>query len=105
MMEKMDKYNGPERRNGLNHLKELMEMKLESNERALELQAKEYERRLADLNGEADRLRNMQSTYLPRELCDSKYNLLRNKVESLEKLVYVGLGGVLVLQMLLHFFK
>ena len=36
-------------------------------EKALTLQAKEYERRLADLNHEAEQLRQMQATYLPRE--------------------------------------
>lgn len=36
--------------------------------KALELQAREYERRLHDLNGEAARLRVIQETYIPREV-------------------------------------
>ena len=56
-------------------VKELMEAKLhalrtrmDGQDRALDLQSKEYARRLDLLNGEADRLRQMQMTYVPREL-------------------------------------
>lgn len=35
--------------------------------RALEIQAREYERRLDALNGEAGRIRDIQATYVPRE--------------------------------------
>jgi len=48
------------------HLKE----QLTWMDRALQLQAKEYERRLEALNGEAGRLREMQNTYIPREVFD-----------------------------------
>jgi tetrahydromethanopterin S-methyltransferase subunit F len=37
---------------------------------AVQLQAREYERRLDILNGEAERLRQMQMTYLPREVAE-----------------------------------
>lgn len=73
-------------------LKEFIEAKLCASERlskerfeyiasATRLQAKEYERRLDLLNGEAERLRRMQATYLPRESADFRYNELLKKVE------------------------
>lgn len=41
---------------------------IESISTALKLQATEYERRLSLLNGEAERLKSMQISYLPREI-------------------------------------
>ena len=60
------------------HLRELLEHRLcaleklfseriEHRDIALKLSADEYHRRLDMLNGEADRLHQMQLTYLPRE--------------------------------------
>ena len=51
---------------------------------ALTLQAREYERRLDFLNGEAGRLREMQATYLPREVYDSKHELLEASLEQIK---------------------
>lgn len=41
--------------------------KFDAIKTALELQAKEYERRLAALNHEAEQLKSMQINYVPRE--------------------------------------
>lgn len=49
------------------HIKELFRAEMEALRKALELQAKEYERRLDILNGEAEQLRDMQAKYVPRE--------------------------------------
>jgi hypothetical protein len=51
---------------------------------ALNLQAKEYERRLDFLNGEAHRLTVMQETYLLRTLYESEHEALCKRVETLE---------------------
>jgi len=48
----------------------LLTLRLDAQEKALMLQAAEYERRLKYLNGEAERLRQMQATYVPREVYD-----------------------------------
>ena len=50
-------------------------------EKALTLQAEEYERRLNALNGEAGRLREMQSTYIPREVFDRSLQQQNEKFE------------------------
>ena len=52
-------------------LRELMDAHFESLEKALGLQAHEYERRLAELNGEQSRLREERGRFLPRELYDT----------------------------------
>lgn len=47
----------------------------------LVIQAKEYKRRLKDLNGEAGRLRSMQENYIPREVFDRTVNELNGKIQ------------------------
>ena len=51
-------------------LKREIALQLEAIDKALNLQTFEIARRLAELNGEAGRLKEMQSTYLPREKFD-----------------------------------
>jgi len=48
-------------------LKTTIKKDKDSVDLARELQAREYERRLDGLNGESDRLKHMQGTYVPRE--------------------------------------
>jgi len=52
-------------------------------EKNLIQQAKEYERRLELLNGEASRLRDIQTNYLPREVYESKHSELIKTVDDL----------------------
>ncbi len=52
--------------------------------KAMAVQAREYERRLELLNGEATRLREMQITYLPREVCDSKMSQIIQDINGLK---------------------
>lgn len=53
-------------------------------ERALSLQAIEYERRLTILNGEATRLRDIQATYLPREVAENKFIEITKEINELK---------------------
>jgi len=59
--------------------------KFNALEKALELQAKEYERRLTALNGEADRLHKMQEQYVPREVFERMLDELRKELKSLSE--------------------
>ncbi len=65
-------------------LEKLMNEKFDSADDARILQAKEYERRLTALNHEADQLKSMQSTYLPRESYDIAHKELNKKVDILQ---------------------
>ena len=60
-----------------------LQLRMEAAEKALQLQATEYGRRLDYLNGEADRLRAMQSTYVPREVWDAEHKRLLNSIDIL----------------------
>lgn len=57
-------------------------LRFKLSNRALKLQAREYERRLADLNHEADQLKNIQTKYVPRETYEAHIKEIDFKVES-----------------------
>lgn len=61
------------------------EEKFKALQKALKLQAKEYERRLTALNGEADRLHKMQEQYVPREVFDRVVDELRKELRVLSE--------------------
>jgi hypothetical protein len=50
-------------------------------EQARKIQAKEYKRRLNDLNGEAKRIRDIQTEYVPREVFDRMINAMNDKIQ------------------------
>lgn len=82
----------------LDHFKEITNLKFHQAEANLILQAKEYERRLEDLNGEAARLKLIQSLYLPRETFDATVKEYSSKLEALQKIVWVGIGVMMLAQ-------
>jgi hypothetical protein len=59
---------------------DLLEERLTGRDKALELQAKEYERRLDALNGEAGKLHNMQEQYISREVFERTVTSLQDKI-------------------------
>jgi hypothetical protein len=61
-----------------------LEEKLEAAKEALQLQSREYNRRLDLLNGEAERLRQMQATYLPREAFNIIYEKMSKDIDDLQ---------------------
>lgn len=87
------------------HTKELFSVELAANQKAMELQAKEYERRLELLNGEAESLRKMQATYVPRESFEAfqkqvgEMDVSQNiKITDLEKWKSTVIGQFAILQ-------
>lgn len=52
-------------------LEKLLDTKTAATEKALELQAREYERRLDKLNHDHENTKQIQMTYLPREMFDA----------------------------------
>jgi biopolymer transport protein ExbB/TolQ len=66
-------------------LKEYFLLKFGSLDKALELQAKEYERRLDNLNHEAQQLKDMQSTYVPREAYEIKQGQIEQELKDLRR--------------------
>lgn len=87
------------------YFEKLMQAEKESMERALKLQSSEYERRLTDLNHKAEQLKDMQMTYLPRETYEVQHKQLTDRFDDLARLVYIGLGIAIVVEIVLRFIK
>jgi|SRR5580692_2498289 hypothetical protein len=96
----------------------LLSQRIQGMEQARKLQAKEYKRRLKILNGEAERLRGIQATYVPREVYGKDMQDLLDKIQILtdykngqqgksQLLQYIPwlLTGVSILFMLLTYYK
>jgi hypothetical protein len=83
----------------------ILEERIAAGKEALILQAQEYQRRLDILNGEAERLKNMQETYLPRETYEANHKYLEEKMNTLQKYIWIGVGGAMVLEIVLRFVK
>lgn len=66
------------------HERELRELKEREYEKALELQAAEYDRRLSSLNHEAEQLKKMQATYLPREVGEKDIERIEGELTKLQ---------------------
>ena len=64
---------------------QIVDKRFESLDVALKLQAKEYERRLLDLNGEAARIRDIQLSSVPRETYQIKHEKLESEVKELRQ--------------------
>lgn len=65
--------------------KEKVSIQLRSLARALKLQAKEYERRLQDLNHAHTQAQERNASYIPRETFDNVTSTLRGRIEALER--------------------
>ena len=59
----------------------VLKTRVNTKEDALKIQAREYERRLHELNDAHNLARNVLATYLPREIFDKEHSALQAKVE------------------------
>ena len=85
----------------LGHIRELMALR----DKAMELQAKEYERRLAMLNHEADQLKSMQINYMPREVAEKNYESLNARVGAVEKSLWRISGALAIVYIVIQFLQ
>jgi hypothetical protein len=83
----------------------VLEERLEGSKDALRLQAAEYERRLDMLNGEAERLRQMQTTYVEKSVYEIAHKYLTEKIDAIQKIVWMAMGGLLLLEIALKYIK
>ncbi|RQW92809.1 MAG: hypothetical protein EHM79_00340 [Geobacter sp.] len=80
----------------LRSLEKLMDERKVYLDKALDLQAKEYERRLRDLNHEASRLDSMQHTYLLQSTYNTKMEGVDESISAL-KIAHANLQGRLLI--------
>jgi FtsZ-binding cell division protein ZapB len=85
----------------IKHLRELLQVK----EEALKLQATEYERRLASLNHEAEQLKSMQNTYIPREVFDRTVESMTGRIGAVEKSLWRISGALTIAWVIVQFLQ
>jgi hypothetical protein len=66
-----------------NRLREYIDIQLLSLDKARQLQAKEYERRMENLNHETEQLKAMQQKYIRRETYDQKMDNIEKDLREL----------------------
>jgi len=95
--------------NDIKHFKKITRLKFKNLKLALDLQAKEYERRLTDLNHKEEKynaqLNNIQQSYLTKSEFDKDHALLIVKVEYMQKIIWIIVGIGLLLEVGLKFIK
>ena len=80
------------------HLRDVLELRLEAIESARSLQAAEYHRRLDILNHAAEQLAGMHARYVGLDVYSAHRLAESNRLDRVERLVYIGLGIMLALQ-------
>jgi len=79
--------------------------KLMSIEVRIDYIEKNMEKRLDTLNHYRELLAAKNNEHITRIEFDAKHLLTENKIDFLQKMVYIGIGGVMVLEVLLRFIK
>lgn len=87
----------------LDHFQQLVELKFATNDENLKKQAIEYERRLGELNHEAEQLKDMQITYVSRELFDAAIKEMTAKIDRMRDTINIAIGIGIALQIALVF--
>lgn len=84
-----------------NHIRDLIRQSELSSNKALDLQAKEYERRLDALNGEAGRIAKIQNDFVPKgeyvinlDSLKTDIDVLKNYKSNLEGRIYAIVGMI-----------
>jgi hypothetical protein len=81
-------------------LKEFINAKFEALEKSTELSRIGMEKRLDSMNEFRQQLKDQNSTFITK----AEHQIVITKIEYLEKIVYMGLGGLLVLEVILKLF-
>lgn len=84
-------------------LKEYFELRISDIDKSTKLAAETLEKRLEGMNEFRAQLEKQTGTFLTKENFESRLLLVDSKLDALQKIVYIGLGGVLVLEVLLRF--
>ena len=100
MQEKMAR-NGDD----LISLRDFVEEKFKALEKATDLADANLKIRLDNLNEWRGQNRDERACYLTRSEYEAKHLLLEQKIESVQKMLYIGLGIFLVVEVLLRFVK
>ena len=96
--------NGFSYKDGIS-LKEYFDTRLCDVLKASDLASKNLDNRLEHLNEFRQAMQDQSKTYLTREAYESKHQLLENKIDTLQKFMYMMMGGLVIIEIALRFLK
>jgi len=85
---------------GLNEIRQILQ-----DQNNIFLTRTEYEPKHEILNNKINEVQNKIGDLLPRKEFEPKYEILDVKISTISKIVYIGLGAVMVLDIFLKFIK
>jgi len=86
-------------------LKEYFEEKFRSQDKALELSRAVIEKRLDALNEWRQQNKDERETTITKVEYNARHQLLEQKIEAVQRIVYMGLGALAVIELILRFAK
>ena len=89
----------------IKHERELREAMERSIEKALRLQAEKYDEHLAALNHAHEQLQQDRADFLPRGEYGIHHGALEDRLRAVERLVFIALGAVLLIELLARVMK
>jgi CYTH domain-containing protein len=100
LMEEFTKANNER----LRELEERTLLQFKLNQTALDKAETATNIRLANMNEFRDSLKDQAANFLTKDDYEVKHELLANKIDSLEKIIYMGLGAVGIIEFIFKFF-
>ncbi len=85
----------------VNHLEEKMIITNAKNDEALKSAKGEMERRLEGMNEFREQLDRQATTFISRSEYDVKHENIVQKIDSISKMVYIGVGILVVVQVVI----
>ena len=85
------------------HFREVLDLRLDAADKALSVQSQEYARRLLELNHAAERLAAMTERFVKADVYSVQHANLESKVDTISRLVFIGIGVIMAVQFLLHY--
>lgn len=86
-------------------LKEYMDTKISALDRATSVASEAMNKRLESMNEFRAQLKDQNATFLTRNEYEAKHALLESKIESLQRIVYLATGAVLIIDYFIKFIK
>jgi hypothetical protein len=85
----------------LEYIKELRK----ADQEQIKVARESMEERLKSVNEFRSQLKDQAGTFVTRTEMDAKHNALEARLRGVEKLVWMGMGAIAVIQLILHFIK
>lgn len=87
------------------HFEKICNEKMCAQKEALSLARESLEKRLEHMNEFRSQLSEQSITFMTKDIYEARHKELTSKIESIEKIVYIGMGMCAVIELMLRFIK